>query len=539
MNQRIFRRLGWTAALGIALLTSAGFAATPKPAGPAAIPKWTRFELVLQSSVTYSNPLQEVKLSAAFISPLGETNRAEGFWDGGKTWRVRFAPDMPGQWSYHTTCSDVANTNLHALRGEFKCVAALTKTALDQHGPIRVARDLRRFEHADRSPFLWLGDVAWNGARLSAPDEWQAYSDLRASQKFTVTQWTLSPGVDVKGESAFTGTNTLAINIPFFQRLDAKVEAANRAGLVCAIAPLQELAGADAALSEEAAADLLRYAKARWSANHIVWLLAVEGDNIGMRVDRWKRIGRAVFANGAHAPVVLLPGETHWLLDEFREEAWLDAFALPTIAPDENGLQWMLSGPLAQEWRKNPPRPILNLTPAPEQAADGSDARRMLWLSLLSQPVAGASYCAAPVMNWETNIVTNPSMTPRTLPAWRNALFLPGVKAVSTAGEFFRTLDFRPLQPAGRLLKFQPGLDAPRRHIAAVGTDSKALALAYVPEERAIELNRESLPANLAVSWLDVRSGAQRPAIAVLSGAACSFPTPEAGDWLLVIKAGK
>lgn len=513
--------------------------AAPKPASVSTVPEWSRFELTLQSSVAYPNPLHEASLSAWFVSPLGETNRVDGFWDGEKTWRVRFAPDMPGRWTFTTSCSDRSNTNLDGQTGEFKCVAALAKTALDRHGPIRVARDRRHFEHGDRTPFLWLGDAVWNGARLSALEDWRLYSEERASQKFTVLQWTVAPGKDAHGEKAFTGRNPIAINAGFFQRLEEKVEAANRAGLVCAIVPLQEFGGADGGLPEDEAALLVRYTTARWGAHHVAWILAFEGDSLGKRVGRWKRIGRLAFANRAHAPVILMPGETPWLLDEFRDEAWLDAFALPKLNPDENGLQWMLSGPLSVEWKKSPPRPIVNLSAPPDTSPAGDDARRMLWWNLLMNPTAGANYTAAPVVNWDTNLVTNPNMLPRTMPAWHSALFLPGARSVTMAADFFGRVDFSQLRPAPRLMATQPGFQNPRRHVAAATSETKDLTLVYVPEDRAIELSPAALSLSPSVSWFDPRTGESKPAVAAMRGKSWQFSTPEAGDWVLVSKTEK
>src|SRR6185295_9575937 len=106
--------------------------------------------------------------------------------------------------------------------------------------------------------------------------------------------------------------------------------------------------------------------------------------------------------NSTHAPVILAPGETHWLLDEFRDEEWVDAFGFSNNATGDDAMQWMLAGPLSVEWRKSPPRPILSLTAPPETAPDGGDARRMLWWSLLMNPSAGASYAATPIANWDT-----------------------------------------------------------------------------------------------------------------------------------------
>ena len=77
-------------------------------------------------------------------SPLGETKRLYGFWDGAKVWKVRFKPGVPGTWRYYTMCSDTANAGLHGKTGEFLCTAPDTETRFSQHGPVQVAREMRR-----------------------------------------------------------------------------------------------------------------------------------------------------------------------------------------------------------------------------------------------------------------------------------------------------------------------------------------------------------------------------------------------------------
>ena len=76
---------------------------------------------------------------------------------------------------------------------------------------------------------------------------------------------------------------------------------------------------------------LVRYVVARWGAEPVVWLLAFDGGNQGKNTGRWKRIGQAVFGEGSHAPVVLYPGETEWVLDEFRDQPWVDAFGYQSV----------------------------------------------------------------------------------------------------------------------------------------------------------------------------------------------------------------
>jgi hypothetical protein len=65
------------------------------------------------------NPFQEVQFSARF-SYKHRTIDVDGFYDGDGVYRVRFMPDVQGEWRYRT------HSNLAALdgqRGQFRCVA--------------------------------------------------------------------------------------------------------------------------------------------------------------------------------------------------------------------------------------------------------------------------------------------------------------------------------------------------------------------------------------------------------------------------------
>ena len=216
------------------------------------VPKWQRLELTLKSSRNYANPLHDAQMRVLFVSPLGETNRVYGFWDGGKIWRVRYQPAFPGRWIYYTMCSDTSNSGLHEQRGEFLCTASAAESRFTKHGPIQVARDNQHFEHADRTPFLWLGDAAWNAAGRSTATDWSEYVQTRASQKFNVVQWKLPA-------AGFTGRSRITLNLELFRQLEARIESANRAGLLNAIAPLWEIgANDDDILPEDQAIALLQ-----------------------------------------------------------------------------------------------------------------------------------------------------------------------------------------------------------------------------------------------------------------------------------------
>jgi hypothetical protein len=515
------------------------------------VAKWGRFEQAFTSSVAYSNALQDARLTVTFASPLGTTHQVDGFWDGGMTWRVRFSPDQPGRWTFKTSCSDAPNQGLNGQTGEFLCSAATGFTRFQRHGPVRVARDHRHLEHADGTPFFWLADTVWNGARMSAPKDWEVYALTRAHQEFTVAQWAVAPGSDVAAQFPFSGTNRIAINPEFFQRLDAKVTTLGRAELLSAVAPLLELGvpeGRAAALPVDQAILLVRYVVARWGAEPVVWLLAFEGGNQGSNVSRWKQIGRAVFGEGPHAPVVLCPGETQWLLDEFRSEAWVDAFAYQTVADyTDDALKWTFAGPFALEWQKEPARPVIPFTPfenainpRSQKRFSSDDVRHAVYWSLLLTPPAGVSYGAEAVANWD--VAVNPAAADAKvpeLPAWRKALFLPAAEQMNYLAKFMEGIECWKLRPEPGAVAVQPGDKSAERFIAAAGTEGKELLLVYVPEDRTVSLFLKALPRSPAIGWYNPRTGEKNRAVAVVGESACQVPTPNPGDWLLTVTEGK
>jgi hypothetical protein len=530
-------------------------AAVPRAAASgkmAVIPKWDRFEQSFKSAVAYTNALQDVSVRVVFKSPLGETNEVDAFWDGGRTWRVRFSPDQPGHWKFRTLCSDKDNGGLHNEIGEFICTAATGLTRFDKHGQVRLARDRRHLEHMDGTPFFWLADTIWNAARVAELKDWEFYAGVRASQRFTVAQWAVAPGDDLKNQSAYTGfPEHIGINPDYFQRLDAKVEVLRQAGILSAIVPLLELPSAKntAPPLPDAQAELLvRYVVARWGADPVAWLLAFEGDSAGKNLDRWKRIGQSVFAARPHAPVVLFPGGTQWLLDEFRDQQWVDVFGYQSVTDvTEDALKWTFTGPFPGEWKKEPTRPVIPFAPyenglAPQSTNrfSSDDVRHAVYWSLLLGPIAGVSYGGEGVMNWERSVGPGQmEATAADMAMWRKGLFMPAAKQMSYLARFMNSMDFWKLRPDQKAVAAQPGEQSPRRFIAAEGTAANDLAIVYVPEDRTPGLFLDALPHSPTVSWFNPRTGQDNPAAVGLTGGSSQFPTPEPGDWLLVLKAGK
>jgi hypothetical protein len=521
---------------------------------------YARFEQSLESSANYANPVQEASVTAKFTAPNGSTATVPGFWDGGKTWRVRFAPTVPGAWKFEITCSDASNQGLKKS-GSFTATAPAGQARFAAHGPISVAADGRYFLHSDGTPFFWLGDTAWNGPLLSSSSDWEVYLKERARQKFTAVQWVATqfraaPDGDAKKEMAYSGTDKITVNPAFFQRLDAKVEAMNRAGLLSVPVLLWAINGGGnpkvnpgVSLPDDQAILLARYMVARWSGNAVAWILAGDGEYRGEKAERWRRIGRAVFNDISHAPVTMHPGGMQWVWKEFIEEKWYGFIGYQSgHGDDDKSLKWITEGPLTDDWAKLPHRPVINLEPPYEnhlayhskKPHSPENVRRAVYWSLLCAPTAGVTYGGHGVWGWDdgTKPPTDHPTTGVPLP-WQKALTMPGAEQMAHVISFFSTIDWWKLRPAPVVVVNNPGVQSPPKYIAGAKSDDKDLMVVYVPEDRTVEIKLDSMPSSPNVSWINPRTGEKSPAVAVVTANTCQFPTPAEGDWILFMKMDK
>ena len=525
----------------------------------ATVPLWGRFEDRVESDRSYANPLQDASLSVTFTAPSGAQTPVHAFWDGGDTWAVRFAPFETGRWTYTAECSDTANLSLHGRTGAFTCVPPDGSNRLEVHGPVRVSDNRRHLAHADGTPFFWLADTAWNGPLLSTEDEWDRYLAERAAQRYTAVQWVAthwrsSPGGDRNGDRAFEGRDRIRINPRFFRRLDAKLDAINRAGMVAAPVMLWENSQDSAypesnpghVLSEDQAILLGRYMTARWGANAVVWILMGDWRYLPENAERWRRIGRGIFGDRPHASVATHVRSRVFLADEFRNEEWLEIIGYQTgHSEEESCLEWIVAGEVAREWNRVPPRVIMNLEPNYEdhisqysgRRFDSLAVRRACYWSLLNAPTAGVTYGGHGVWGWDDGTKL-PVDHPHTgIPRhWRDALHLPGGEQMAHVASLFTSIDWHRLRPDPDLLTTQPGDSDVRRYISATKTDAADIALIYSPDSPQIELRAGALPADLAAVWFDPRTGARTPATAVSRGDSLAYDTPTPGDWVLLLE---
>jgi hypothetical protein len=532
------------------LVLAAGAFAAEEPR----VPRWSKFETSLKSSSQFAHPLQEVEVKAVFTAPSGSRQTIYGFWDGGDVWKVRFAPDEQGRWTFMTTASDTANRGLHGVRGAFVCTSPKGTTRFERHGPVRVSSDRKYFEHADGTPFFFLGDTAWNGPLHSSADDWRLYLAHRAGQRYTAIQWVAThwrgaTKGDAEGRPAFTGREKIAIDPAFFKRLDTKVEAVQAAGLLNAIVmlwafdrPPNDVINPGFSLPEDQAILLARYMLARWGADHVIWLLNGDGRYEGEVAQRWIRIGRGVFTGVKHAPVSLHPGGRHWPIAPFRNEPWLAINGYQSAHSDsESNSRWITSGEPARAWKDEPPRVVISLEAPYELNAPGSAdiVRRNHYWSVLNAVPAGIAYGASGIWSWSNGVdPIEGHGQGRVVPHWKEAMRLPAGAQMAHLFDFFNSVPFARLRPAPEVLAEQPGVERAELFVSAAQSESRDITVLYLPSGATAVVDRARLPRRTSAEWFNPRNRARTRAEFHGDGPLRCTP-PAAGDWLIVFKESK
>jgi hypothetical protein len=532
-------------------------------------PQWTIFETSFESQRDYDNPYTDADVRVMFTSPSGQTHLRDAFWDSGRTWRVRAMPSEVGTWQWHTTCSDATNAGLHDQRGTFACVPYVGDNRLYTHGALRVSANKRFFEHADGTPFFWLGDTCWNGVLRATPEDWDEYLTTRKQQGFNVVQYisTTWRGLakDPLGETSFIGGDRNRINVGFFQRIDPRVDDINAHGFLLAPILVHDNGseGTDgnlaASMTDAQTIRLARYLLARWGAHHGAFTLGGDGRYDTEGTARWQRIGRAVFADQPHLLATMHPCGVNWMNDTLNNEAWLNFVVYQSGhygSPDE--IRWLSHGPPATEWRREPHRPFINAEPNYEAHAPfrfkfpimlltepftDHDVRRVMYWSLLVAPTAGATYGHQYIWPWNdkpTAAEGHDDLNYGILPAWRDGVFAPGARSMTVLRHVFDSMAWWKLTPAPDMVLNQ--IDTPQNplpFVAAASAADGSFALIYTPQGRALHIDTSRMQQPVTARWFDPRTGETTNIAIDPSAREMTFVPPtidandDANDWLL------
>ena len=304
------------------------------------VEQWRVMEIPLTSSVTYSNPFQDVDLNATFTGPNGEVITRPAFWDGGTTWRIRFAPTLTGTWTYSTTCSDVTNTGLHGQTGNVQAEAYAGNLPVYKKGFLKISSNKRYMVYNDESAFFWLGDTHWQMSDYERDGECN-YGDNcgsqfkhvvkdRVAKGFTVYQTYPDAGVNDGGGNVhvanwWSAKYTRLDPVAFQKYFDPKMAYLADNGFVVALGcGVHWLSTESVGLSGMKL--LAKYMVARYGAYPIVW---ITGQEVDIKPDEqviWKEVAKTIdFYDGYKHPLT-----GHLAVNEnytWGKESWHTWFA--------------------------------------------------------------------------------------------------------------------------------------------------------------------------------------------------------------------
>ena len=249
------------ASLGLILLLAPAARAI-EVCGPTPVyePCEISLEMTDEEAAKYPNPYMSVELRAEFRSPKGGTTKVmPGFWDGGRSFKLRFAPDYEGRWDFRLI------SNLPSVD---KKIASFEATPARSPGFIEVF-NTRYFKYQqENTPHYWLGDTCYPLATIPW-DVFQKVVDARAEQKFNhLRGLVLGPG-----ENARKVLADPEMPLPeHFREVDRRVVYMNQKGIIYDLI----LGGGHNQLAEllpkrQQRERYARYLVARYGAYNVTW----------------------------------------------------------------------------------------------------------------------------------------------------------------------------------------------------------------------------------------------------------------------------
>jgi len=298
---------------------------------------WRTVEFSFENGREVHNPYIDVDAEVIFRGPDGVEIRRPAFWDGGQTWRVRFAPTRPGVWRYTLSSNGVEDTGLNKSTGELRSVDDTGDHPIYRHGFLRKGPGGRYLAHADNTPFFWLGDTHWQfiserwdeANKPGWSSQFRGMVDKRVQQGFTVYQSNLMIFDWSSATSPYwvEGKPFEEIDVAFFQTtVDRRMAYIADQGLVNALG-LGWYAIVDENL--EGVKRFARYIVARYGSYPMVWTLGGEvagydPDRRQARLDGWREVALTIQdADGYNQPRTAHATAERPIAPYYQGENWL------------------------------------------------------------------------------------------------------------------------------------------------------------------------------------------------------------------------
>lgn len=492
------------------------------PSNPQAT-QYKRWEASLTSAKTYANPFRDIRLSVQYTGPAGQILQGYGFWDGGNVFKIRMSFPEAGTWGYTTSASNTTDSGLHNVTGAVQVEARsnVETNPLYLHGPLRISADKRNLEHADGTPFLWIGDTLWGATVwLSEAGFNEAIADRRAKH-FAVlqTNFARKAEIDTNGETPWSGDRW---NVHFMQKVDRMFDFANDQGMYLFVNGLVDLLWSRGIQDYQRLIEMIAI---RYAAHHVSFASSMDDPFDPLH----RAINQLVLGSTPHQLLTQHPGSAldgtgnvttaERYFDDPTEHYVMEATGVEgdIEQASKHAIEWTL-----RLYRHRPPKPVLN-GEAWYEGLQGGTAQMTAHLGYLTLLSGGSGYTYGTDL-WNAKDAD--------LPAWKNK---EGATYMRFLYDFFASVDNgRPLVPKHHLIQ-NPAPEHQDRQVLASTVDGRTYVV-YMPNGGGVTVDLTALAASaLAVSWYNPLTGTLTNDAARAGGGVQTFHSP-LGSAMVVLK---
>jgi hypothetical protein len=379
---------------------------------------WREWEISLTSASAYARPYTDVDVWADFIHESGRTLRRPAFWDGGRTWKIRFAsPALSGRWTWRSasSCQDVG------LVGQTGDVISEpgppTEHRFYRHGFWHMSPGGRSLVHADGTPAVLVADTAWALPWRATEEQCRLYAADRRAKGFNAALlMSVQPDMHAHGPGERTADGGFAVGFAdlaaghlteldprYYQDLDTLLAILVDYQIVPVLQPVFQgygwkgLSVAGTVVPPAEYARYCRYLVARYGARPVLYLVGADGSGYepqvaagGREVEQWDAYGQPT---GIHY-------RPHADNRAHQDAPWLD-------------FQWCQTGHIGEHlpdrvadmWRNAPVRAVANGEPTYEHMGKPGRAAgwwqgHEAWSNLCAGGTMGVVYGAGSLWQW-------------------------------------------------------------------------------------------------------------------------------------------
>jgi hypothetical protein len=389
-------------------------------------------EISFEAAQPHAKPFTDVVLDVVFTDPAGSQKSVPAFWAGGKLWKVRYSSPVLGRHRYRTQCNVAGDPGLHAIEGQVEITPYTGENPLHRHGLLQVASDRRHFEHADGTPFFWLGDTWWKC--LCKRMRWEGFQELTANRKakgFSVIQIVCGPYPDEgvfedrwenEGGKPYLDREFTQVNPAYFEYADGRLKHLIESGLVPAIVGGWGRGDCDG-MKMAGVAGIKRHWRnlvARYGAYPTIWIIGGESGG-----PQWTEVARYVQQIDTYRhPSTLHPFDSG--RTQVTDETVISFDMLQTGHGDWDAARGAIPK-LKAAYDRKPPMPVMIGEYCYEghmQTALQDVQRYVFWGSMLSGS-AGLTYGAAGV--WHASVEGDPgTANVYDWTTWKEGMNYPG-----------------------------------------------------------------------------------------------------------------